>query len=112
MAAPTIVRTPNFYEITVITEDLTPEDIFQDSNAHKLRKIKRIEFVGGAIDDKCVIKMNDENGATICTLATAVVVVPDTVRFKGGGQYMDPFIDFSDGTFTAQGAHKLIIEVA
>ncbi len=66
--------------------------------------------MAGSNNDKCVIKHTDENGATISTLASNDVEMVDRVYFDNGGQFMQPFVDFSEGVFSA--GHKLLIEVA
>ena len=106
----TIVRSGNFFEITGIAADLKSSEIFRDSGAHVDKKIKRMEFVAGAKNDVCVVKFKDASGATITTLASNDVELTDRVYFNEGGQYMLPFVDFSEGVFSA--GHKLLIELA
>jgi len=107
--AATIVRGGNFFELTAITGAVDAFEIFQDSNAFKGRKVKRIEFVAGANNDVIVIRENDTDGATITTLSSADVEVVDRTYFEDGGQYMKPHIDFADSTLNA--GHKLIFEI-
>ena len=106
----TIVRSGNFFEITAIAADLKASEIFQDSGAHVDKKIKRMEFVAGSNNDICVVKFKDASGATITTLASNDVELVDRVYFDHGGQFINPFIDFSEGVFSP--GHKLLIELA
>jgi len=103
----TRVQTGNFIELTVIAADVEPSDIFTNDQEHK---IKRIEFVAGANNDILVVKQGSATGATIVTLATPDVEIVDRVFFDDGGQWMLPYIDFSDCTLTAD--HKVVIELA
>ena len=103
----TILQSGNFFNITVIAADVTPQDIFKDLGD---RLVKRIEFLPGAANDKCVIKHVDENGAVIANLISASGSEAARVYFHEEGQFMKPFIDFSACVLTA--THMLIIEIA
>lgn len=103
----TIVRTQNFITVSGIAADVTPSDIFKDSQE---KLIKRIEFKPGAGGDTCVVKQETDTGATITILAGVAAFNVDRVSFGDVGQYMKPYIDFSAGVFSAN--HSLTIELA
>lgn len=102
-----ILKTQNFITITTVTADVPPGDIFKNGDDHK---VKRIEFKGGADDDICVIKNKTDAGATISNMSVGDANVPDRVYFEDGGQFMQPFIDLSASTLSAN--HVIIIEIA
>ena len=105
----TITKTGNFIEITSIAADVESKDIFRDSNAHEDKKVRSILFVAGSDNDKCVIKNGSASAATIVVLATPDVELPAIRYFDNSGQYMKPFVDFSDCTLNT--GHKLIVEI-
>jgi len=115
MAGPGVVQSGNFFSITGIAENWTPEMIFGPSGMFVDIKIKRIELRGG-IDikggptDKAVIRHGSLTGPTICTLATPYPERVDRVYFRKGGQYMKPYIKLTDGNFYT--GHVLVFEVA
>lgn len=106
----TIKRGGNFIEITSIAADVSPQDIFgTDDNFPEGKKVKRIEFVAGANNDICVIRQDDRDDPIITTLASPDVEMVDRTYFDDDGQYMWPYIDFSESTLTA--GHKVIFEL-
>lgn len=102
----TILRSSNFISITGVAADVTPADIFKDDHDHK---VKRIEFKGGSDDDKCVVKNKTDAGATITILSVGDANVPDRCYFGEEGQYMEPYIDLSASTLSAN--HAIVIEL-
>uniref|UniRef100_A0A6M3K7N0 Uncharacterized protein n=1 Tax=viral metagenome TaxID=1070528 RepID=A0A6M3K7N0_9ZZZZ len=107
MAAPTIVRSGNFIEVSVITEDVFSWQIFRHKTP-PIVKVKRIEFIVGAANNVMVIKQSVETGPEITRLGSAAAAESDRCYFEGG-QYMEPFIDFGDCTLNA--GHKVIFEL-
>lgn len=73
-------------------------------------KVKRISFVGGAVDNYVVIKEGDENGPEICRLGKGVADVPDNCYFKDGGSIMKPFIDVSECSLYAWTKNRIIFD--
>ena len=107
MAAPTVLKSDNFINVSTITEDAEWYTILNHTT-NKVNKFKRIEFIGGADNDILVVRQNDGSGAEICRLGTPDVERPDRIYFFGG-QYLTPFIDFGDCTLNA--GHKVIFEL-
>lgn len=103
-----VQRGGNFFEITGIAGDLTSEEIFRMAGPTGELKVKSIRFFGGT-GGILVVKQGDENGPTIATLATASAVKEDRIIFEDGGQFMIPFIDFSECTLKS--GHKVVFEV-
>jgi len=115
MAGPGVVQEGNFFSITGIAEDWTPEMIFGPSGMFVDIKIKRIELLGGSGGkwgnwDKVIIRHGSLTGPTICTLFTPYPQRIDRVYFRKGGQYMSPYIKLTDGYFNT--GHVLVFEVA
>lgn len=115
MAGPGVAQGGNFFSLSGITDDWDTQRIFGMSHNNPI-KIKSIELRGGTggkgagTTDRVVIKEEDENGPRITTLATPNPEKIDRVPFKEDGQYMRPFIDFSEGIFNT--GHLLIFELA
>ena len=107
MAAPTIVRSGNFFDVSVITEDVFSWQIFRHQTPPKV-KVKRIEFIVGNADDVMVIKEGGATGSEITRLGSAAAAESDRCYFEGG-QYMEPFIDFGECILNA--GHKVIFEL-
>ena len=107
MAAPTIVRSGNFFDVSVITEDVFSWQIFRHQTP-PIVKVKRIEFIVGAADNIMVIRQTNGSGPEITRLGSAEAAESDRCYFEGG-QYMEPFIDFGDCTLNA--GHKVIFEL-
>ncbi len=103
----TILRSGNFFDVSAIAADVNSWEIFRHKTP-AIVKIKRIEFIAGAIGDFIVIKEASASGPEICRLGSAIVAEPDRCYFEGG-QYMQPFIDFGDCTLNA--GHKVIFEL-
>lgn len=120
MAGPGVVRKDNFFSLTGVAEDWTPEQIFGYAGPTGEIKISRIELRGGTggkggAVDRVVIKQGGASGPIITTLATPSPEVVDRVYFGVGeddeeGQYMKPFIDYSESHFNT--GHVLVFEVA
>jgi len=109
-----VIHDGNFFSISGMSKDYTSEQIFKTNMMVDI-KIKRIELKGGTggkygTTDKIVIKNGDASGPVITVLATPNPATIDRVYFKDGGQFMRPFIDFSEGYFNI--GHKVVFEVA
>ena len=107
MAAPTIVKSGNFFDVSVITEDVFSWQIFRHQTP-SIVKVKRIEFIVGNANDEMVIKEGGASGPEITRLGSAAASESDRCYFEGG-QYMTPFIDFGDCTLNV--GHKVIFEL-
>ena len=107
MAAPTVLKSGNFINVSNLTEDCDAWTITTRREPDVV-KFKRIEFIGGANADILVIKQDGAGGPEICRLGTPDAVEPDRVYFENG-QYLTPFIDFGDCTLNA--GHMVIFEL-
>ena len=103
----TFVRSGNFFEVSAIAADVNSWEIFRHKTP-SIVKVKRIEFIVGNANDVLVVKQTNESGAIICKLGSSAAAESDRCYFYGG-QYMEPFIDFSDCTLNA--GHKVIFEL-
>jgi len=70
------------------------------------------DIICGATDTKLRFEADATFDGSIDTVSVkeVIAVKADVVRFNPDGQYMKPFIDFSEGIFNP--GHKLIIEIA
>ncbi len=107
MAAPTVLKSGNFINVSSITEDCEWFTILNHTT-NKVNKFKRISFVGGANNDVLVVKQGDDTGPEICRLGTPDADRPERIYFFGG-QYLTPFIDFGDCTLNV--GHMVIFEL-
>jgi len=105
MAAPTIVRGPNFIDISSITEDASYALISKSHNT--AMKVRRIEFIGGSDADKLVVKQGADTGPVICQLGVPNAEQPDYREWEPYKR-MEPMIDFDKCTLNA--GHRVIIE--
>ena len=106
----TVLKTENFIEISSIAADLEAKTILGTDDAHKYTKIRSITFLPGADNDKCVIKNGSAASAMVTVLASPDVELPAIRYFDDGGQWIKPFVDFSECTLNA--GHMLIFELS
>ena len=104
MAAPTVKRSGNFIEVSAITEDVIPSQIFKAADGIGQRKFIRIEFHGPA-GDKCVLRQGSLTGPKAVTLDVTTEKLTDRVY---NVRYLNPYIEFSDGVYNT---HTLTFEL-
>ncbi len=104
MAVPTVKRSGNFIEVSAITEDVLPGQIFGDDGMITKRNFRRIEFLGPA-GDKCVLRHGSLTGPKAVTLDATTEKLTDRVY---NVKLLDPYIEFSDGVYNT---HTLLFEL-
>ena len=96
-AANTVTTNGKIVEVSAIDSDWNPQASY---------KIVSITFVPGAVSDACVIKNGSATAATVFH-AISGDGEPRVAYFMG--ETLVPFLDFSDGTFSA-GAKVIILK--